>query len=145
MQRTATSLFTKVPTLADRDQHDSRIVLQVKSFWSDLSDEDRVWAFPRLNVYCIVDALGWPTATAACASSTATTDFVLPPEVVLLQQQQGQRRTRRDQQQPRPNQQLLQVKLNRTAEVTIDETNPGEAEVEFANKFKHFNVTLSLP
>lgn len=39
------------------------------------------------NVYCIVAALGWPAATAACASSTATTDFVLPPGVVLPQQQ----------------------------------------------------------
>lgn len=100
VQRRASSLFTRVPTLAERDQHKTRFVLQIISLWPNLRDYERVWAFQRLNVYCIVAALGWPAATATCASSTATTDFVLPPGVVLpqQQQQQGQRRNRRDQQ-----------------------------------------------
>lgn len=83
VQRMASSLFARVPTLAGRDQHEARFVLQVTSLWPDLQDEERAWAFQRLNVYCIVAALGWPAATAACALTTATTDFVLPPGVVL--------------------------------------------------------------
>lgn len=99
VQRMASSLFARVHTLAGRDQHEARFVLQVISLCPDLRDDERVWAFQRLNVYCIVAALGWPAATAACASSTATTDFVLPPGVVLPQQQpQGQRRNLREQQ-----------------------------------------------
>lgn len=100
VQRMASSLFARVPTLAERDQHETRFMLQVISLRPDLRDDERVWAFQRLNVYCIVTALGWPAATATCASSTATTDFVLPPGVVLpqQQQQQGQRRNHRDQQ-----------------------------------------------
>lgn len=94
VQRMATSLFARVPTLAGRDQH----VLQVISLWPDLRDEERAWAFQRLNVYCIVAALGWPAATAACASSAATADFVLPQGVVLPPPGQQQQRRRRDQQ-----------------------------------------------
>lgn len=67
--------------MVGQDQHEARFVLQVVSLWPDLSDEERHWTFQRLNVYCIVAALGWTAATAACASSTATTDFVLPPDV----------------------------------------------------------------
>lgn len=97
VQRMATSLFARVPTLVGRDQHEARFVLQVISLWPDLQDEERMWAFQRLNVYCIVAALGWPEATAACASTSATTDFVLPPGVVLPPPaQQQQRRARRD-------------------------------------------------
>lgn len=97
VQHMATSLFARVPTLVGRDQHEARFVLQVISLWPDLRDEERVWAFQRLNVYCIVAALGWPAATAACASTSATTDFVLPPGVVLPPPNQpGQRRARRD-------------------------------------------------
>lgn len=99
VQRMASSLFARVPTLAGRDQHEARFMLQVISLWLDLRDDERTWAFQRLNVYCIEAALGWPAATAACASSTATTDFVLPPGVVLPQQQrQGQRRRNRKKQ-----------------------------------------------
>lgn len=95
MQQMASSLFARVPTLAGRDQHEARFVLQVISLWPDLRDDGRTWAFQRLNVYCIEAALGWPVAAVACTSSTATTDFVLPPGVVLPQQQpQGQRRNR---------------------------------------------------
>lgn len=83
VQRMASSLMARVPTLAGRDQHEARFVLQVISLWPDLHEEERFWAFQRLNVYCIVAALGWPQATAACASTSATTDFVLPPGVVL--------------------------------------------------------------
>lgn len=96
----ASSLFDKVPTLAGRDQDEARFVLKVTRLWPDLCDEDRVWAFQKLNVYYIVVTLGWPAATTAGAPSTAATDFVLSPRVILPQQQQGQRRTRRDQQQP---------------------------------------------
>lgn len=95
VQRMASSLFVRVPTLAGRDQHEARFVLQVISLWPNLQDEERVWAFQRLNVYCIVAALGWPAATAACASTTATTDFVLPPGVVLPQPAPPQRSARR--------------------------------------------------
>lgn len=98
IQRMATSLFARVPTLVGRDQHEARFVLQVISLWPDLSPDGRHWAFQRLNVYCIVAALGWPAATAACASSTATTDFVLPPGVILPQQERRPR-TRNNQQQ----------------------------------------------
>lgn len=83
VQRMASSLFTRIPTLAGRDQHEARFVLQVMSLWPDLDAEEKKWAFQRLNVYCIVAALGWPAATAACASTTAATDIVLPPGVVL--------------------------------------------------------------
>lgn len=97
VQRMASSLFDRVPTLAGHDQHEARFVLQVISLCPDLRDDERVWAFHLLNVYCIVAALGWLAATAACAPFTATTDFVLPPGVVLPQQQpQGQRRNRRE-------------------------------------------------
>lgn len=96
VQRMASSLFARVPTLNGRDQHEARFVLQVISLCPDLRDDERDWAFQRLNVYCIVAALGWTAATVACASSTATTEFVLPPSVVL--QPQGQRRNRREQQ-----------------------------------------------
>lgn len=88
VQRIASSLLVRVPTLAERDQHETRFVLQVISLWPDLREDER--AFQRLNVYCLVAALGWPAAMATCATSTATTDFVLPPAVVLPQQQQQQ-------------------------------------------------------
>lgn len=106
----ASSLFARVETMAGRDQHETRFVLQVVSLWPDLSDEERHRTFQRLNVYCIVAALGWPAATAACASTTATTDFVLPPGVVLPPPQGQNRRNRRDQgqQQPAPQQQQQQ-------------------------------------
>lgn len=107
VQRMASSLFARVPTLAGRDQHEARFVLQVMSLWPDLEQEERVWAFQRLNVYCIVVALGWPAATAACASTTAATDFVLPPGVVLPPQT-APRRTRRDNQQQAQQQQQQQ-------------------------------------
>lgn len=58
VQRMASSLFARVPTLAGRDQREARFVLQVISLWPGLSDEEKVWAFQRLNVYCIVAALG---------------------------------------------------------------------------------------
>lgn len=67
--------------------------------WPDLADEDRAWVFQRLNVYCIVAALGWPAATA---SSTATTDFLLPPGLVLPQPEAPRQRNRRNnREQPR--------------------------------------------
>lgn len=92
VQRMAPSLFTRVPTMAGRDQHEARFVLQVISLWPELHDEERVGAFQRLNVYCIVAALGWPAATVACASNMASTDFVLPPGVVLPRAQGPQKR-----------------------------------------------------
>lgn len=107
VQRMATSLFARVPTMAGRDQHEARFVLQMMTLWPDLEQEERSWVFQRLNVYCIVAALGWPAATAACASTTATTDFVLPPGVVLPPQN-APRRTRRDSQQQAPQQQQQQ-------------------------------------
>lgn len=58
VQRLATSVFARVPTLVGRDQHEARFVLQVISLWPDLQDEERMWAFQRLNVYCIVAAFG---------------------------------------------------------------------------------------
>lgn len=79
IQRMATSLFARIPTLTGRDQHEARFVLQVISTWPDLPDADRVWAYQRLIVYCIVASLGWPAATAACAASTVNTDYFLPP------------------------------------------------------------------
>lgn len=99
VQRMASSLFARIPTLAGRDQHEASFVLQVISLWPDLDDKERKWAFQRLNVYCIVAALGWPAATVACASTSATTDFVLPPEVVLPPLATP-RRARQDNQQP---------------------------------------------
>lgn len=36
IQRMATSLFAKVPTLTGRDQHEARFVLQVISMWPEL-------------------------------------------------------------------------------------------------------------
>lgn len=96
IQRMATSLFAKLPLLTGRDHHEARFILQVTSLWPDLNDEDRVWTFQRLNVYCIVAALGWPAATAACASSTATTDIVLPPGLVLPQPEAPRLRNRRN-------------------------------------------------
>lgn len=102
VQHMATSLFARVPTLQGRDQHEARFVLQVVSLWPDLTAADRQWVFQRLNVYCIVAALGWPAATAACASSTASIDYVLPPGVVLPQREQRAPRMQRarDVQQP---------------------------------------------
>lgn len=102
VQRMATALFSKLPTLSGRDQHEARFILQVTSLWPDLSDEDRTWLFQRLNVYCIVAALGWPAATAACASSTVTTDFVLPPGLVIPQQDPGRRNRRQERNPPAP-------------------------------------------
>lgn len=104
VQRMATSLYSKVPTLTGRDQHEARFVLQVISMWPDLPDEDRRWAYQRLNVYCIVASLGWPAATAACAASTVNTDYFLPPGMVIpsqanYQRQQGTRRQQQQQQQ----------------------------------------------
>lgn len=58
VQRMASSLFARVPALAGRDQHEARIMLQVISLWPDLRDEERAWAFQRLNVYCIGLACG---------------------------------------------------------------------------------------
>lgn len=40
IQRMATSLFSKLPTLTGRDQHEARFILQVTSLWPDLNDED---------------------------------------------------------------------------------------------------------
>lgn len=104
IQRMASQLFARVPTMARRDQHGARFVLQVVSLWPDLSDEDRHWTFQRLNVYCIVAVLGWPAATAVCASTTVTTNFVLPPGVVLPPPQGQNRRNRMDQGQPQQQQ-----------------------------------------
>lgn len=98
VQRMASSLYARVPTLAVRDQHEARFVLQVISLWPDLREDERAWAFQRLNVYCIVAALGWPAATAACASTAASADFVLPQGVVLPPPRQQQQRQRREQQ-----------------------------------------------
>lgn len=98
VQRMATLLFAKVPLLQGRDQHEARFVLQVISMCPDLSPEDRQWAFQRLNVYCIVAALGWPQPRLACASSTASTDFDLPPGVVLPQQERRNTRNQAPQQ-----------------------------------------------
>lgn len=53
VQRMASSLFARVPTLAGRDKHEARFVLQVISLWPDLRDAKRTWAFQRLNVNCI--------------------------------------------------------------------------------------------
>lgn len=50
VQRMATSLFAKLPTLSGRDPHEARFILQVTSLWPDLSDDDRKWPFQRLNV-----------------------------------------------------------------------------------------------
>lgn len=105
VQRMATSLYSREPTLTGRDQHEARFVLQVISMWPDLPDEDRQWAYQRLNVYCIVASLGWPAATAACAASTVNTDYFLPPGTVIppqanYQRQQGNRRQQK--QQPAP-------------------------------------------
>lgn len=74
------------------------------SLWPDLSDDDRIWAFQRLNVYCIVAALRWP---AACTSSTAVTDFVLGVVLPQPDQNRGQNRRNQRQQQPQPPQQLI--------------------------------------
>lgn len=41
VQRMASSLFARVLTLAGRDQHEARFVLQVISLWPDLQDEKR--------------------------------------------------------------------------------------------------------
>lgn len=125
VQRMASSLLARVPTLAGRDQHEARFVLQVVSLWPDLLEEERFWAFQRLNVYCIVAALGWPQALAACASTSVSTDFVLPPGVVLPpataprrmrrdapQQQHQQPAQQRQQQQPRQQQQARQQRNN---------------------------------
>lgn len=95
VQRMATSLFARVPTLAGRDQHEARFVLQMMSLWPDLGDQERSMVFQRLNVYCIVAARGWTAATAACASTAAADDFVLPPGVVLPPPT-APRRNRRD-------------------------------------------------
>lgn len=54
IQRMASSLLARVPTLAGRDQLEARFALQVVSLWPDLHEEERFWAFQRLNVYCIV-------------------------------------------------------------------------------------------
>lgn len=93
IQWIASSLFTKLPLLTGQDQHEARFILQVTSLWPDLADKDRAWVFQRLNVYCIVAALGWPAATA---SLTATTDFVLPPSLVLPQPEAPRQRNRRN-------------------------------------------------
>lgn len=66
VQRMTTSLFARVPTLAGRDQHEARFVLQMMLLWPDLDDQERSMVFQRLNVYCIVAARGWPAATADC-------------------------------------------------------------------------------
>lgn len=105
VQRMASSLFARVPTLAGRDHHEARFVLQVISLWPDLEDEERFWAFQRLNVYCIVAALGWPAAIAACASTSSATDFVLPPGVVLPPAAPSRRTCRDAPAQPQPQQQ----------------------------------------
>lgn len=93
IQWIASSLFTKLPLLTGQDQHEARFILQVTSLWPDLADKDRAWVFQRLNVYCIVAALGWAAATA---SLTATTDFVLPPSLVLPQPEAPRQRNRRN-------------------------------------------------
>lgn len=129
-----TSLFARVPTLAGCDQHEARFVPQVISLWLDLQDEERAWAFQRLNFYCIVAALGWPAVTAACASTTATTDFVLPPGVVLPPPA-APRRNRRDnqpavapqQQQQQPAQPQRQQQQQRKG---LHNTTSGDGEVE---------------
>lgn len=41
VQRMASSLFARVPTLAGRDQQEARFVLQVMSLWPDLDEEER--------------------------------------------------------------------------------------------------------
>lgn len=94
----ASQLFARVPTMVGRDQHEARFLLQVERLWPDLSDEEQHWTFQRLNVYCIVAALGWPAARNG--STTATTDFFLPSGVVLPPPQGQNRRNRRDQGQP---------------------------------------------
>lgn len=99
VQLMATSLFAKLPLLTGRNQHEARYVIQVTSMWSDLLEENWIWAFQRLNVYCIVAALGW---LGACASSTAVTDFDLPPGMVWPQPDQPRQRTRRNNNRDQP-------------------------------------------
>lgn len=45
VQRMATSLFARVPTLAGRDQHEARFVLQMMSLWPDLDEQSDPWCF----------------------------------------------------------------------------------------------------
>lgn len=159
VQRMASSLIARVPTMAGRDQHEARFVLQVVSLWPDLHEEERFWAFQRLNVYCIVAALGWPQATAACASTSAATDFVLPPGVILPPAA-APRRTRRElqqpqqqqQQQPRQGQQQQQQRQQRQAPRNNNRRGRGggaarQKQLTFYNSYLFLilnHVTLNL-
>lgn len=134
VQRMASSLFARVPTLAGCDQHEARFDLQVISLWPDLQDEERAWAFQRLNVYCIVAVLGWPAATAACASTTAITDFVLPPGVVLPPPA-APRRNRRENQPAVAPQQQCKGRHNTTS---------GDGEVEHPETTRPFVICSLL-
>lgn len=134
IQRMATSLFARLSLLTGRDHHEARFILQVTSLLPDLNDEDRVWAFQRLNVYCIVIALGWPAVTAACASSTATTDIVLPPGLVLPQPEAPRLRNRRNnrdtsKQQLHQPRHRKQYRNSRYANRGVIETRTTEEEV----------------
>lgn len=112
VQRMVSSLLARFSILAGRDQHEAKFVLQVVSLWPDLHKEERFWAFQRLNVYCIVAALGWPQRTAACDSTSATINFVLPPGVVLPPAA-APRRMRRIAPQPQQQQQQQQARQQR--------------------------------
>lgn len=121
IQRIAYFLFTKLPLLTGRDQHEARFILQVTSLWPDLADEDRAWVVQRVNVYCIVAALGWPAATA---SSTATIDFKLPPGLVLPQPEAPRQRNRRNNREQPRGSEIIETREEEAEPTTVTETSP---------------------
>lgn len=110
VQRIASDLLARLPTMAARDQHDARFVLAVCSDWPQLDPAMQDTVFQRLNLYAIVANYGWPTAiNASTAASAAPPNLLLPPGVLPVQRQQQQRRDQpRQQQQGRRYQQQQQ-------------------------------------
>lgn len=60
VQRIAADLLTRLPTVAARDQHDTRFALAMAVDWPDLDDDGRDLVFQRFNISAIAASYGWP-------------------------------------------------------------------------------------
>lgn len=114
VQRVASDLLTRLPTMAANDQYDVRFALVKAADWPELGEEGRHAVSQRLNLHAIVACWGfsgWPTAIASSAAvSAALAMLLLPPEIAPVLRGGNNVRGRRHQQdQPRNNRQPQQT------------------------------------
>lgn len=94
VQRISADLLARLPSMAARNQHDTRFVLCMVADWPDLDEDTRDIVGQRLNIYTIVATYGWPTAVQA-----TPTNYLLLPGVHPVQIQRNEQGPQRNQQQ----------------------------------------------